>query len=149
MTALATVGNLIRVTPCDDIQYWRHENESWEFIDDRSPFIFQVAGWLEDGHIRYGLYGPVVEGSRLYGNLTCSLIVREDGCDWRVESQGTAAFKVGPNAARRNHGYDFRHPDGTKIEGFPRLSRFGEVVVVNAQSTCTGYRPPAPISTKS
>jgi hypothetical protein len=131
MAALATVGTLVRVTPWDDLQYWRCAEAVWEFVDDRTPFVFRVQGWLEDGHIAYGLYGPVVNGPERYRDLMCSIIVREDGSDWRVESRSSAGFKVGPGVVVRNHEHDFRHPEGTILEGYPRISRFGEVVVLD------------------
>jgi hypothetical protein len=58
-------------------------------------------------------------------------MVREDGSDWRVVSRSSAGFKVGPTAVGRNHVHDFRHPEGTILEGFPRMSRFGEVMVLD------------------
>jgi hypothetical protein len=130
MAALGTVGTLLRVTPWDDLQFWRSPESEWEFVTDRTPFVFRVEGWLEDGHISYGLYGPVVDGPQRYGGLICSIITRVDGSDWRVESCSSAAFKVGPNIVARNHQHDFRHPEGTILEGYPRMSRFGEVMVL-------------------
>jgi hypothetical protein len=130
MAALASVGALVRVSPWDDLQYWARPDSAWEFIDDRTPFVFRVEGWLEDGHISYGLHGPVVEGPERYRGLLCSIITRADGSDWRVESSSQAAFRVGPSIVVRNHEYDFRHPEGTTLEGYPRMSRFGMVEVV-------------------
>lgn len=130
MAGLATVGTLVRMTPWDDLQYWVGPDAVWEFVEDRTPFVFRVEGWLEDGHISYGLYGSVVSGPERYHGLICSIITREDGCDWRVESSGSAGFKVGPTAAVRDHRHDFRHPEGTIVEGYPRMSRFGGVEVV-------------------
>jgi hypothetical protein len=75
--------------------------------------VFRVAGWLEDGHIFYGLHGPVVDGPERYRGLICSIIVHEDGSDWRVQSRSSAAFRVGPNIVVRNHQHDFRHSGGT------------------------------------
>jgi hypothetical protein len=131
MAALGTVGVLVRVTPWDDLQYWASPDSEWVFVDDRTPFVFRVAGWLEDGHIYYGLHGPVVDGPQRYRDLLCSIIVREDGSDWRVETRSSAGFKVGPSIVLRNHEHDFRHPEGTVLEGYPRMSRFGEVMVLD------------------
>jgi hypothetical protein len=131
MAALATVGALVRVIPLDDLQYWAGPESAWEFVDDRTPFVFRVEGWLEDGHIRYGLHGPVVDGPERYRGLRCSIITRIDGRDWRVEpSSEQAGFKVGPGIVVRDHQHDFRHPEGTTLEGYPRVSRFGMVEVV-------------------
>ena len=138
MTALATIGTLVRVTPWDDLQYWPHPGAVWEFIDDGEPFVFRVEGWLEDGHISYGLHGPVVEGHPRYRGLVCSIITREDGSDWRVQTSSSAAFRVGPSAVVRDHRYDFRHPDGTIVEGYPRMSRFGGVEVIGGPALHRG-----------
>ena len=130
MTPIATVGALVRVSPADDIQYWASPESPWEFVTDPTPFVFRVEGWLEDGHIRYGIYGPVVDGPERYLGLLCSIVTRWDGSDWRIESSSAAGFKVGPSIVTRDHRYDFRHPDGTTLEGYPCMSRFGEVEVV-------------------
>ena len=130
MSTLATVGALVRVTPWDDLQYWADPKSVWEFVADRTPFVFRVVGWLEDGHISYGLHGPVIDGPRRYRRLMCSIIAWEDESDWRVESSGSAGFKVGPNILVRDHKHDYRHPEGTTLKGYPRMSRFGMVEVV-------------------
>jgi hypothetical protein len=130
MAALATVGALVRVTPWDDLQYCSGPEAVWEFVSDRRPFVFRVEGWLEDGHIRYGLHGPVVAGPERYRGLVCSILTREDGSDWRVASSSSAAFKVGPSVVARAHMHDFRHPEGTTLAGYPQMSRFGQVEVV-------------------
>jgi hypothetical protein len=132
MAALATPGALVRVTPLDDLQYWPRPESDWELIEDRTPFVFRVEGWLEDGHIRYGLHGPVVDGPERYRAMLCSIITRMDGSDWRVEASSIqAGFKVGPSIVVRDHRHDFRHPEGTTMEGYPQLSRFGAVEVVS------------------
>ncbi len=131
MVSLSTTGALVRITPSEELQYWPGPGFDWEFLDDKTPFTFQVAGWLEDGHINYGLHGPVVDGPERYRGLICSIITRVDGSDWRVESSSAANFRVGPNLVVRDHRYDFRHPDGTTLEGYPIISRFGDVEVLN------------------
>lgn len=130
MKTLASIGVQIRVTPWDDI-YVRTTEEPGNYIDDRTPFEFQVEGRLEDGQIFYGLYGPVVSGSERYHNLICNIIVRADGSDWRISSKCQASFKVGPSKATRCHQYDFRHPEGTEVSGWPLIARFGEICVVS------------------
>jgi hypothetical protein len=131
MAALATVGGLVRVTPWAELQYWASPESEWVFVADGTPFVFRVEGWLQDGHIAYGLYGPVVDGPERYRNLMCSIVVRNDGSDWRVDSLSSAGFKVGPSVVVRNHMHDFRHPEGTVLEGYPRMSRFGEVMALD------------------
>uniref|UniRef100_UPI001F362CCE hypothetical protein n=1 Tax=Roseimaritima sediminicola TaxID=2662066 RepID=UPI001F362CCE len=130
MTAIATVGALVRVSPWDDLQYVAGPDTPQEFLADRTSFVMRVAGWLEDGHIRYGVFGPVLDGPDRYLDLTCSLIVRVDGCDWRSDTSSSAKFKVGSSVVVRKHEYDFRHPDGTILVGYPRISCLGEIVTV-------------------
>src|SRR5436305_653543 len=96
VAALATVGALVRVTPWDDLQCRAGPDAACELVADRTPFVIRVEGWLEDGHIRYGLHGPVVDGPERYRGLVCSILTRADGSDWRVESSSSANFKVGP-----------------------------------------------------
>jgi hypothetical protein len=131
MTFIASIGAIVRVTPWDELQVIQSE-ETWEFVDDRTPFDFRVEGRLEDGQIFYGLFGPVVSGPDRYRNLICNIMVRGDGSDWRCETVCQALFKVGPSKAVRCHYEDFRHPDGTSVAGFPRISRFGEIRVVSS-----------------
>ncbi|QEL15883.1 hypothetical protein [Limnoglobus roseus] len=131
MTVLSTFGTLVRVTPWDDLQCQLGPDAAVELVADRTPFVFRVDGWLEDGHIRYGLHGPVVDGPERCRGLVCSILTRADGSDWRVESSSSANFKVGPGAVRRDHRYDFRHPEGTTLSGYPWVSRFGEVEVIS------------------
>lgn len=131
MASLASPGNLIRVTPWDEPQFWPDPDSEWVFIEDLTSFVFQVTGWLEDGHLSYGLYGPVVDGPIRYRDLICSIVTRDDGSDWRIESCGSAFFKVGPNKVFRDHRYDFRSPEGILLEGYPRFSRYAEIAVLD------------------
>lgn len=132
MAVLATVGALVRVTPWDDLVCRVGPDAASELIADPTPFVFRVEGWLEDGHIRYGLHGPVVDGPERCRGLVCSILTRADASDWRVESASSAAFKVGPGAVRRDHRYDFRHTEGTTLAGYLWVARFGEVEVVGS-----------------
>ncbi len=127
---LADIGTTLEVSPSDEVQY-RLGDGSSGFLDDRTPFRFEVAGRLEDGQIFYGLFGPVVSGPSRYLGLICNIVIRVDGSDWRQEQLSHAAFRLGPSVARRDHRYDFRHPEGIKVAGFPRFGRFGEVEVVD------------------
>jgi hypothetical protein len=130
MKTLATIGVRIRVTPWDDI-YVRTTEEPGDYIKDPTPFDFRVEGRLEDGQIFYGLYGPVISGPERYHNLICNIMVRADGSDWRISSKCQAYFKVGPSKVTRCHQHDFRHPEGTKVSGWPLIARFGEIRVVS------------------
>jgi len=127
---LADIGTTIEVSPSDDVQY-RLSDGSTGFMDDRTPFQFKVIGRLEDGQIFYGLFGPVVSGPSHYLGLICNITIRVDGSDWRQEQLSQASFRLGPSVAQRDHRFDFRHPEGIKMEGCPRYGRFGEVEVVD------------------
>ena len=133
MKFLASIGVRIRVTPWDDIWVKMSEQDAVNYIHDPTPFEFLVEGWLEDGQIFYGLYGPVVSGPERYQGLICNIVVREDGADWRISSESSASFKVGPSKVTRSHQYDFRHPEGTAMSGLPVIGRFGEICVVSGE----------------
>ena len=135
MKFLASIGVRIRVTPWDDIWVKMSEQDAVNYIHDPTPFEFLVEGWLEDGQIFYGLYGPVVSGPERYQGHICNIVVREDGADWRISSESSASFQVGPSKAKRCHQHDFRHPEGTAISGFPQIGRFGEICVVSTGDT--------------
>ncbi len=126
---IATIGARIRVTPWDDV-YIRTKTPERCSTEDRTPFDFRVEGRLEDGQIFYGLYGPVISGPDRYKGLICNVIVREDGTDWRKEVVSGANFKVAKTMVTRDHRYDFRHPEGTTVNGCPLYSTFGEIRVI-------------------
>ena len=139
MIPLTTTGTLIEVTPLDEVQYWPNANSDWTLIDDRTPFQFRVSGELIDERFFFGLYGFVEAGHGRYQNLICNIMLRLDDSDWFSTSECSASFKVGPTIAQRSADYDstshcdlpfYHHPDGTFVEGFPRMSRFGGVRVV-------------------
>jgi len=130
MNAIGNIGAIIEVSPCDDV--WAETNaQECDNLTDRTPFRFRVEGRLEDGQIFYGLFGPVVSGPDRYRNLVCNIMVRVDGTDWRNEVQSQANFKVGPKMAYRDHRYDFRHPEGTRVDGYPIFGRFGWIELVD------------------
>jgi hypothetical protein len=132
MSALADIGRTIEVTPCDEV--WHKTGEGvCDYVNDYSPFRFSVEGRLEDGQIFYGLFGPVTAGPDRYRGLICSIVVRGDGSDWRISRRCQANFKVGPTKARRNHAFDFRHPEGTIVDGYPVLGRFGLIEAVDEE----------------
>ena len=139
MSTLATIGALIEVSPWDDLQHWPDSSTDWQFLKDRTPFCFRVAGELINDGFFFGLYGPVESGLGIYRSLVCSIMLRIDNPDWHNSAKCSAGFKVGPNVAKRKQdyasaeNYDFPfylHPEGTHLEGFPRISRFGGVRVV-------------------
>ena len=128
---IADIGTVLRLTPHDDLQIALGDGV-YRDSDDRTPFYFRVQGHLYDGQLFYGLFGPVVSGPSRYERLICNILVRTDATDWRKETRSQVNFKVGPSVVTRNHREHFGHPDGTCLEGYPRISRFGLVEVVNA-----------------
>ena len=133
MTVIADIGATLKLTPWDELQVFQND-QPWVFVDDRTPFYFRVEDHLNDGQLFYGLYGPVIAGPERYQGLICNIFVREDETDWRIQSESGVSFKVGPSKAKRDHREDFRHPDGTILDGYPRISRFGGVEVVDPQT---------------
>jgi len=128
MKSIAELGTIVQVSPCDDINVYL--GSSSKSIVDRRPFCFKVEERLEDGQVFYGLWGVVVSGHERFQNLICSIIIRMDGADWRKVSKCSARFKVGKTKVIRDHRFDFRHPDGTRILDFPYMSSIGEVQVL-------------------
>ena len=131
MTVIADVGAVLRLTPQDDLQIASGDGGR-DCFDDQTPFYFRVQGHLYDGQLFYGLFGPVLSGPSRYEGLICNILVRTDATDWRKETRNQVNFKVGPGVVTRDHRHQFGHPDGTRLEGFPRISRFGLVEVVGA-----------------
>ena len=132
MAVIAEVGTVLRLTPQDDLQIASRDGV-WDFCDDQTPFDFRVQGHLYDGQLFYGLFGPVLSGPSRYAGLICNILVRTDATDWRNETRSQVNFVAGPGVVTRNHREHFGHPDGTRLEGFPRISRFGLVEVVGAR----------------
>ena len=132
MKSIAEFGARVRVTPGDEI--WIKTNEEdGIYLDDRTSFVFEVTEHLYDGQIFYGVAGPVLAGHARYLGLICNIFVRMDGSDWRVERVSGANFKVGSSLALRNHAFDFRHPEGTFLSGYPTIARYGHIEVVDLQ----------------
>lgn len=131
MAFIADIGAVLRLTPQDDLQIASSEGAS-DFCKDETPLCFRVQGHIYDGQLFYGLFGPVVSGPSRYEGLICNILVRTDATDWRNETRSQVNFKVGPGVVTRNHFHPFGHPDGTRLEGYPRISRFGLVEVVGA-----------------
>ena len=128
---IADIGTVLRLTPHDDLQI-ALDDGVYADSDDRTPFCFQVQGHLYDGQLFYGLFGPVLSGPSRYDGLICNILVRTDATDWRIETRSQVNFKIGPSVVTRDHRHHFGHPDGTRLEGYPRISRFGLVEVVSA-----------------
>ena len=134
MGFIADIGTVLRLTPDDDLQIVLGDGVYCN-SDDRTPFNFQVQGRIYDGQLFYGLFGPVLSGPSRYERLICNILVRTDATDWWNETRSQVNFKVGRSVVIRNHYKHFNHPDGTCLEGYPRISRFGMVEVVNVYPT--------------
>src|SRR5262245_55705660 len=130
MAVIADIGTVLRLAPHDDLCIALGDG-IYRDSNDRTPFEFQVHGHLYDGQLFYGLFGPVLSGPARYEGLICNILVRTDATDWRKETSSADNFKVGRSAATRIHHEHFTHPDGTWVLGFPRISRFGLVELVN------------------
>src|SRR5215470_13015875 len=124
MPAIAEIGTEVRVTPGDDIQIVYAPGKH-EFTDDRSPFSVRVAGVMKESGEIIGVFGNVVSGHNRYRGQIATLLVRLDRSDWRRDNRSAANFKVGRSVARPNHKHPFYHPEGTDVEGFPFIIRFG------------------------
>src|SRR5687768_9481011 len=126
MPAIAEVGTEVRVTPGDEVQIVLGPGKH-EVTDDRSPFSLRVAGLIEEAGEVIGVFGNVVSGHQRYRGQTATLLVRLDSSDWRRDNRSAANFKVGRSVARPNGKHPFYHPEGTDIEGFPFIIRFGSL----------------------
>lgn len=131
MAFIADIGTVLRLTPQDDLHIASGDG-TWRFCKDETPFYFRVEGHLYDGQLFYGLFGQVVGGPPRYAGLVCNILVRTDATDWRIETESQVNFKVGPGVVTRDHREHFGHPEGTRLEGYPRICRFGLVEVVSA-----------------
>ncbi len=126
MPAIADIGSVVTVTPSEDVQVvyspGRHE-----CIDDRSPFALKVSGVIEEKGEIIGVYGDVISGHERYRGLIATLLLRLDNSDWARDNHSAAQFKVGRSPARPNGKQPFHNPEGTDIDGFPLLMRFGSI----------------------
>src|SRR5262245_3831201 len=132
MTVIADIGAVLRLTPQDDLQIASGDGV-WDFCYVQTPFYFLVQVHLYDGQLFYGLFGPVLSGPSRHEGLICNILVRTDATDWRNETRSQVNFKVGPGVVTRDHREPLGHPEGTRLEGFPRISRFGLVEVADAR----------------
>ena len=126
MPAIARIGTEVRVTPGDDVQIV-YASGKHEFIDDRSCFAVRVAGVIEESGKVIGVFGDVISGHSRYQAQIATLFVRLDHSDWRRDNRSAANFKVGRNVARPNGKHPSYHPEGSYIEGFPFIIRYGSL----------------------
>lgn len=126
MPAIAKIGTEVRVTPGDDVQIVFAPGKH-EFFDDRSPFSLRVAGTMEESGKIIGVFGDIISGHHRYQGQIATLLVRSDHSDWRRDNRSTANFKVGRSVARPNGKHPFAHPEGTDVDGFPFVIRYGSL----------------------
>jgi hypothetical protein len=123
---IASIGVVLTVTPRDDIQIVRGKGDH-EFVADRSPFKMRVAEvFHEDGSL-IGVAGPVIDGHSRYSGMIATLMTRIDGSRWETDMHSGASFKVGPTVAHRVPGFPHFHPEGTAVDGYPFIIRYGGV----------------------
>jgi hypothetical protein len=116
----------VRVTPEDDIQVIRGEGD-YEFMDDRTPFRVRVSEVIQENGAVIGVSGPVIDGHGRYHGLIATLLTRWDDSHWESDTRSGVNFKVGSSAARRIHQFPHRHPDGTAIDAYPIIVRYGRI----------------------
>jgi len=126
MPPIAQIGTRVRVTPGDEIAVVRGPKDC-KYVNDRSPFSLVVEGMIESSGQLIGVYGQVISGHDRYLGLIANLLIRVDNCDWRRDNRSGANFKVGCSVVRLNGRYPFYHPDGTEIDGFPFVMRYGSL----------------------
>lgn len=125
---IASIGIVVKVTPGDEVQIVRGKGDH-EFVEDRSPFRVRVSEILREQGVLIGVSGPVVDGHPRYHGLVATLLTRIDGSDWETETHSGVNFKVGRTVARRVAGVPHAHPDGTAMDEYPFIMRYGSIVV--------------------
>ena len=125
---IASIGTVVRVTPGDELQIVRGKGDH-EFVDDMSPFRVRVADILRDDGVLIGVTGPVIDGHPRYHGLVATLLTRIDDSHWETDTHSGVNFKVGRSVAHRVGGLPHSHPDGTEIDEYPFIVRYGSIDV--------------------
>ncbi|HXI50400.1 MAG TPA: hypothetical protein VNH84_02820 [Candidatus Saccharimonadales bacterium] len=123
---IASIGGVLRVTPEDEIQIFRGAGD-YEFVDDKSPFKVRVTETLLEDGVLIGVIGPIIEGHPRYSGLVATLLTRIEGSNWELDMHSGANFVIGPTPARRVPGFPHYHPEGTAVDGYPVILRYGGV----------------------
>jgi hypothetical protein len=121
---IASIGSVVRVTPRDDLQILRGKDD-YEIVDDRTPFRVRVLGIIREDDVLIGVSGPAIDGHPRYDGLIAPLLVRCDGSRWESDVLSGVNFKVGSMVARRVSSFPVGHPDGTVIDSYPYIMRYG------------------------
>ncbi len=122
---LAEIGTIVEIEPWDDLYVLRDEDTAYSVVD-RITFRFKVVDCLKENSQLIGLSGPVLATEGNFAGLVCSIIVRATVEDWGRLSRCPVRYKIGPGKVSRNFNFDFRHPDGTCVDGFPVYCCIGE-----------------------
>jgi hypothetical protein len=123
---IATLNAVLTVTPQDLIQILHGESD-YELVDDKTPFKMRVSEIMREHGDVIGVFGPVIAGPSRYAGMTATVVTRLDGSRWESDRHTQANFKVGPSPARRTTDHPHTHPEGTAIDGYPQIIRFGTV----------------------
>jgi hypothetical protein len=123
---IASIGSILRVTPGDELQIVHAKGEH-EFVDDRFPFRVKVSQFIYEHEILIGVSGPVIDGHPRYQGFMATLLTRLDDSHWELDVRSAANFKIGATVARRIIGIPHGHPDGTVIDSFPYIVRYGSI----------------------
>ena len=121
---IASIGTIVRVMPADELQILRGKGD-YEFVDDRSPFRVKVTDMLREDGVLIGVTGPVIDGHPRFHGLIATLLVRFDDSHWETDTHSGANFKIGRTIAYRVPGFSHTHPEGTKIDDYPHIVRYG------------------------
>ncbi len=123
---IATINAVLTVTPHDELQIVRGKDDH-EFVNDRTPFMVRVSHILREDDAIIGVIGPVIGGPSRYSGMTATLLTRLEGSRWETDMHTQANFRIGPTPARRITDHPHYHPDGTVIDSYPQMIRFGGV----------------------
>ena len=123
---IASTGVVLTVTPRDDIQIVRGKGDH-EFVADRSPSKMRVAEVFQEDGSLIGVAGPVIDGHSRYRGMIATLMTRIDGSRWETDMHSGANFKVGRTIAHRVPGFPHYHPEGTAVDDYPYIIRYGGV----------------------
>lgn len=88
-----------------------------------------MAELLHENGVLIGVSGPVIDGHPRYQGLIATLLTRLDDSHWESDTHSGVNFKIGRSVAHRVSGLPHTHPDGTEIEGYPFIVRYGSIDV--------------------
>ena len=123
---IASIGSVVRVTPGDELQILRGKSD-YEFVDDRSPFRVRVSDIIHEDGVLIGVSGPVIDGHARYHGLIATLLVRCDDSHWESDVRSGVNFKIGSAVAHRVSDFPVGHPEGTEIDSYPHIVRYGSI----------------------